>query len=237
MVLAFALRMSTDLRDDVRAAGRFSVVALPAIVVLVLSGTTQAWRQIGTWWALVHSTYGHVLVAKVLLVAAIVVVASASRDAVRRRILTEAEGRRDLQRGLWIEAGMALGVLALTSVLVVSPPGREVQAASSVPVAHTVRARASSSRLAYSIVVQPAVPGDNTIVVSPRALADGQFLPVQLSGSATTGDGRAQTITFTQLVDGRWVGTAQLAKGTTQVTLVANDGTTTDRSSTQLPLP
>jgi copper transport protein len=236
VLLGVAMFRSVELADDARAAARFSAVALPAIAVVILSGTVQAWRQIGSWWALRHSTYGHVLIAKVLLVVAIVIVASAGRDAVRSRMLTDPEGRRDLLRGLWTEAAIALGVLALTSVLVVSAPGREVEATTKVPTAHTVQASASSARLAYTIVLQPAIPGDNTIVVTPRARTTHQFLPVKLEGVATTPDGRSRTITFTPLPDGRWVAAAPLPDGSARLTLVADDGTGTDRATAQLHL-
>jgi putative copper export protein len=46
--------------------------------VVVVSGAIQGWRQIDTWWALWHTSYARLLVVKVLLVLAIVIVASGS---------------------------------------------------------------------------------------------------------------------------------------------------------------
>ena len=79
VLLAVAVRRHTDARDSARALGRFSRIALPAIAVVVLSGVLQGWRQIGTWSAFWHTSYGRLLLIKVLVVVAIVIVASAGR--------------------------------------------------------------------------------------------------------------------------------------------------------------
>ena len=60
-------------------------LALPAVALLVISGTLQGWRQIGTWSGLWHTSYGRLLIIKVLVVLAIVALASAARDALRER--------------------------------------------------------------------------------------------------------------------------------------------------------
>ena len=87
VLLAMAVRRHTDARDSARALGRFSRIALPAIAVVVLSGVLQGWRQIGTWSAFWHTSFGRLLLIKVLVVVAIVIVASAGRDALRDRRL------------------------------------------------------------------------------------------------------------------------------------------------------
>ena len=64
---------------------RYSALALGAIVALVLSGTYQTWRQVGSIDALKHTDYGHLLIAKLIAFAALVVAAAFSREVVNRR--------------------------------------------------------------------------------------------------------------------------------------------------------
>lgn len=64
---------------DIAAVRRFSTVAFVSVVVLVGTGTYQAWRQLGTWSALTDTTYGQLLMVKVGLVAVLVGIASISR--------------------------------------------------------------------------------------------------------------------------------------------------------------
>jgi copper transport protein len=89
VLFATALRRQLDPRDSVRALGRFSQIALPAIGVAIIAGAVQGWRQVGTWSALWHTSYGRLLVLKVLVVVALVVIASATRDTLRDRRLAD----------------------------------------------------------------------------------------------------------------------------------------------------
>jgi copper transport protein len=75
-----------DAGEVMGAAERFARLALPAVGLVVLSGAVQGWRQLESWSAVWDTDYGRILFAKVLVVAAIVIVASATRDILRRRI-------------------------------------------------------------------------------------------------------------------------------------------------------
>nr|WP_308294899.1 copper resistance protein CopC [Streptomyces sp. JJ66] len=66
------------------ALTRFSRVALGSVLVLVGTGVYQSWRQVGSFSALTSTGYGRLLIAKVLLVAVLVGIASASRRWVGR---------------------------------------------------------------------------------------------------------------------------------------------------------
>ncbi|KOU36037.1 copper resistance CopC/CopD family protein [Streptomyces sp. WM6378] len=58
---------------------RFSRIAFWSVAVLAATGVYQSWRQVGTWSALVDTTYGQLLLVKVGLVAVLVGTASVSR--------------------------------------------------------------------------------------------------------------------------------------------------------------
>ena len=58
---------------------RFSRIAFGCVVVLVLTGAYQSWRQVGSWDALVTTAYGRLLLVKIALVLALLVPAWYSR--------------------------------------------------------------------------------------------------------------------------------------------------------------
>lgn len=211
-VLAVGLRDPFALWGATRATARFSKLALPAIVVLALSGAVQAWRQTGTWASLWQTTYGHLLVAKVIVVGALVVAAYASRDVLRLRLVpamkvalgpgaarreAEPDDARELRNGVWVEAGLAVIILAITAALVNSQPAREAAAATP----RTATANLSAPPMRFGVAVQPALPGNDTIVVTPHLRAGaspllqlnarmwlpGRVAPIPLSFAPLTG--------------------------------------------------
>lgn len=58
-----ARRMATE--EAVLAVERFSPLALGCVGVIVLTGTYQAWRGVGSWPALFETTYGRLLLIKI----------------------------------------------------------------------------------------------------------------------------------------------------------------------------
>jgi copper transport protein len=119
-----------DTSATLRAVDRFSRLALPAVALVALSGVVQGWRQLRTWSALWDTDYGHLLVAKVLVVVAIVIVASATRDILRGHLVPDTAGAgveeaaelSQLRTAVLVEVLLAAVVLAITAVLVVSAP-------------------------------------------------------------------------------------------------------------------
>jgi copper transport protein len=65
--------------EPVDAVHRFSRLAATSMVVLVGTGTWQAWRQVSEWAALTGTAYGRELLVKVGLVGAVLVAAGFSR--------------------------------------------------------------------------------------------------------------------------------------------------------------
>ena len=63
---------------------RFSALALGSVVVLVVTGGFQAWRQVGSLEALKDTDFGRLLLAKLVVFAAMVVAAAFSREVVNR---------------------------------------------------------------------------------------------------------------------------------------------------------
>jgi copper transport protein len=271
VLLGWGLRTQMRAAEGATALNQFSRIALPAIGVVVLSGVLQGWRQIGTWSALWHTSYARLLIIKVLVVLAIVVIASAGRDALRDWLRTRerdavagpeepafsgpsrpssgsgggsglavelrtptavdlldfdtAEDERlvrDVRRGVLLEAGLAIVVLAVTSALVVTPPSREAEAAARIPQAQTVHLAVSSKTIGYNVAVQPTLVGQNTIVVDPHLIGRPGLLPTSLTGSVRGAPGSAATrVSFTALANGEWVAVAPFGQaGTWTVNLI-----------------
>ncbi|WP_431780499.1 copper resistance CopC/CopD family protein [Streptomyces chumphonensis] len=61
------------------AVAAFSRLAFASVVLLVVTGLYQSWRQVGGWSALTSTDYGRLLLLKVVLVAVLVGVAAGSR--------------------------------------------------------------------------------------------------------------------------------------------------------------
>jgi len=118
---------------------RFSSAAFTAMVVIVVTGTVQSWRQLGSLQALGETTYGHLLVAKVAAFLLLIAVAGRSRVLVRRRLMAmelvgaaPARPSADADAGsLWLlrrlvlaEVAIAIVVLAVTALLGIATPPR-----------------------------------------------------------------------------------------------------------------
>jgi copper transport protein len=127
------------------AVARFSSVAFTAMVVIVVTGMVQGWRQVGSLQALGDTAYGRLLVVKVAAFLLLIAVAGQSRVLVRRkltaRVLIGAPDRRgpgaarpgltDEARSLWLlrrlvlaEVVIAVVVLAVTALLGIALPPR-----------------------------------------------------------------------------------------------------------------
>ncbi|MFF8672261.1 copper resistance CopC/CopD family protein [Streptomyces sp. NPDC015242] len=182
---------------DATAVRRFSRMAFGSVVALVVTGTYQSWRQLGSWSAFTDTRYGQLLLAKIALVGVLVGVAwisrrwtgrlaetapaaaerekvgagagasgetadgdeaaavqpadaveaaavqpadaeraaqlarqRAARDAARQKRLRDADPNRSgLRRSVLAEAGIAVVLLAVTTVLTQTEPGRTEQEA------------------------------------------------------------------------------------------------------------
>ena len=88
VVLSTALlvpRVAGGLRDLDDVLPAWSRTAMTAVVLLVVTGTFQAWRGLGSWAALTGTTYGQLVLAKVAGLAVLLVLADQGRRWIRRR--------------------------------------------------------------------------------------------------------------------------------------------------------
>lgn len=184
--------------------GVFSKVAAACVAVITVTGTYQAWRQVGSVGALFDTGYGRLILVKVALLAALVAVAAGSR-----RIVRPASGLTGLRRRVLVETGLAMVVLAVTAVLVTLPPGRDAistasrSATVSLGTGRSATVRVDPARsgpVAVELTLTPAEPATVTITAALPAAGIGP-LPVPLVRQP---NGRYAASAVTLPHDGRW---------------------------------
>jgi copper transport protein len=156
LVLSFA----TVEREGVE---RFSSIAFLAVASVVVTGTIQGLRQVGSIDGLTGTSYGKLLIWKLIAVAAVLVVASVARASTHGRLaLTGASvgaagagfDRPRLRRAITIEAVLAVAVIIVTSFLMAANPS---EATASAPFSTTL----TSEGYLATITVAPARVGAN----------------------------------------------------------------------------
>ncbi|MGW2717187.1 copper resistance CopC/CopD family protein [Streptomyces sp. NPDC001492] len=108
----------------------YSRLAGVSVAAIVAAGAVLTWQVVGSFDALFHTGYGRLLLVKLAVLAAVLLIARRSRGWVRTRldIAVLLRGDRTTVRpfvhSVAAETGLVLVVLAATSLLVTSAPGR-----------------------------------------------------------------------------------------------------------------
>src|SRR3954451_12789646 len=157
-------------RDGVE---RFSSIALLAVIGIVATGTIQSFRQIGSLDELTSTSYGKLLIWKLVAVGMVLAVAGVARASTHGRLSlstasTASPGpasvgaaalpfdRARLRRATSVEMLLAVVMVVVTSLLMASNPS---QATASQPFSTTL----TSSGYLATITVSPARVGDNEL--------------------------------------------------------------------------
>ncbi len=221
-LFAGALRGPTPAGELAAALPRWSSLAAGCIGALVVTGVLQSVREVGSVSALFATTYGWVLVAKVVLVLLVLVAALVSRDWVQQRVGTRRRPSRRvvaqafaageasttdgpatgdpatedpaaeppatigvLRRAVLVELVGAAVVLALSAVLVGTPPAK---AAVAQPVEVTLPLQSAGGTTGagtVQVLLDPATPGPTTLHVYLFD-ADGRLTQPQQIGVTLT---------------------------------------------------
>ena len=108
----------------------YSKLAAGSVAAIVAAGLVLAWQVVGSYDALLHTSYGHLLLVKAAVLGGVLLVAQRSRQWVRTRLdlavllRGDAATVRPFGYSVAAETGLVLVVLAVTSLLVTADPGR-----------------------------------------------------------------------------------------------------------------
>ncbi len=115
--LYLLLRVSRD--DGLQAARRFSLYGIVFVIILVVGATIAGWLLTGGLPGLVGTTYGRIMIVKIVLLAAMLTIAAFNR------FWLSHEGRsgQGLRYALIVETIIGLAVFLTASLLATQPPG------------------------------------------------------------------------------------------------------------------
>jgi putative copper resistance protein D len=135
--LAWILAHETETIRVHRVVRRFSVYGVASVTALVATGIVNAWYRLGSVAALTQSDYGRLLLAKLLLVAAMVVLALFNRYLWTPRLLgPQPSALRALRRNTLLEIVAGLGVIAIVGALGVTMPAAHSAMQHTMPAMH-----------------------------------------------------------------------------------------------------
>ena len=125
-----ALGASTARGVLIRTAGQVSSLSLFTVIVVIAAGVFDAIRGTGgSVAALLHSTWGHVLLLKLALVAFALVLGGMNRFSTLPRLTRTAStgDARDFANLLYLEALVMIGVLVVAAALAHGAPAAAMQ--------------------------------------------------------------------------------------------------------------
>ena len=193
LVLPVAVQASQSMGDRVlaRAVTRFSTLAIASVGLIVVTGTFQAWLEVGSWEGFIQSAYGLSVTVKIALLVLMLVLAAfnllivrpgLARMAVSGSSAAASSLARRFAFAVRGEVVLGVAVLIAAAVLTGLAPAREELARrsgdlQSGPVDRSVDANGLTAR----IQINPSVLGVNRMAVQLPGIDPGQVERVQLT--------------------------------------------------------
>ncbi|HYZ92325.1 MAG TPA: copper resistance protein CopC [Actinomycetota bacterium] len=148
-----------------RAVRRFSIVAGVSLAVVAGTGVARAIAEVGSWRALVQTSYGKIVIAKIAGGGTLALLGARNRW---WSVPRAPESLRGLRRVSRVELSVAGAVLALTAVLSSLVPAKSVSLARPSSIELTGSDFAESVRVRLEIA--PGSAGANVFTVRPEVL-------------------------------------------------------------------
>jgi len=158
---------------------RFSTFAVPAVIVVLMSGTAISLKQLGSTTRLFDNAYGTVLLTKIILVIVIIGIAAYNKINLTPKIITnDVISIKKIRKTITLELMLYLSVLAAASALTMATPPRALVAISETggtdakmaTISGGLMKRTLKNAAAYSaeIELSPATVGENMLMVTLR---------------------------------------------------------------------
>ena len=186
------------------AVERFSAIALGCVAAIIGSGAYQTWREVGAWDALVSTSYGRLILAKVAGLILLIGLGYLARRAVRHVLRPPAAVGR-LRVSVAAELVIAAVVLAFTSLLVNTATGRESYAPT-VTASRPFSTGGPRGTGTVHVFIGPARLGPNTIDLYLTGAAGHGYVPAQVTGelSYPAKDLGPVAVTLTETAPGQY---------------------------------
>lgn len=194
-VLSLAVLRRSTRAEALAVLPRFSSVALACVAAITVTGLYQAWREVDlSWTALVTTTYGRLVIAKVIGLTVLFGLGAFNRWVLRgawtlrigvRPPAADTESDRipvrafllpHLRRSVLFELGVGLAVLVFTSILVNTLPANEA-------VNRTVHRSLSAGDLHVAVTVAPGRAGPDSITLVTTG-SDGRPQPIEAASGS-----------------------------------------------------
>ncbi|WP_246801101.1 copper resistance CopC/CopD family protein [Bradyrhizobium genosp. L] len=140
-----------------RVLRRFSTLAVPVVALIVLSGLALAVVQLESLHALIDTSYGNILVAKLVLVSLLLGLAALNRWVFTPAVARELHRTRPLQRSIALEFVLMIAILGLVALWRFTPPPRALAMSSDVPLAVHIHTDAAM----FQVLIGPGKVGQN----------------------------------------------------------------------------
>jgi copper transport protein len=192
-ILPEAVHASQATGDRVlaRAVQRFSNLALISVIVIVVTGTFQAWLEVGSWEGLISTGYGLSVTAKIGLLVLMLLFAGFNLLIARPRLAQMAATgsaaaasklARRFSMSVRLEIGLGVLILVAAAVLTgLSPARDELARENSGDISGPVDKQVNSNGLNARIQITPNVLGLNRLAIELPGTDPSQVERVQLT--------------------------------------------------------
>jgi Copper resistance protein D/Putative peptidoglycan binding domain len=169
---------------------RFGKVAAVSVAVLVGTGVLQTFRLVGSPLRIFEVNHGRWLVVKLVVLGLMLWVADVNRKRVARRFagtnqITD-RATDMLRRAMTTELAVGAAIMAITAIMVVSPPATAQSESGAAPAPTADEAAATSSTLAESTPLLPPVTAPLATTAQPLTCTISASLQTGATGDAVS---------------------------------------------------
>jgi copper transport protein len=193
LVMPTAIQASQSMGDRIlaRAVGRFSNLALIAVLFIIATGTFQAWLEVGSWEGLIQTAYGLSVTAKIGLLALMLLFAAfnllITRPGLARAAASNASAAassvaRRFSLSVRTEIALGMVVLGVAAILTgISPARDQLARENSGDISGPVDKQVNTNGLNARIQITPNALGINRVAVQLPGTDPSQVERVQLT--------------------------------------------------------